>query len=94
MAREWVVIAISPRNAAAFVARDCGDTGPDPTRRFDFIYTHDRSLVVAAARSFLRELLPMPVPALTLPAAPLEETPAPIEPAVAKRSRIGLRTLG
>lgn len=53
---EWVVIVIKPHYAAAFVARDCGDTGPDPHRRFDYIYTHDRDAVIAAARSFLQEL--------------------------------------
>lgn len=54
--REWVVIVVNPHYAAAFVGRDCGDTGPDSQRRFDYFYTHDRDLVVEAGRSFLREL--------------------------------------
>ncbi|MCW2525067.1 MAG: Phytochrome-like protein cph2 [Frankiales bacterium] len=54
--REWIVIVISPHYAAAFVARDCGDTGPDSQRRFDYFYTHNRDAVVEVGRSFLREL--------------------------------------
>jgi EAL domain-containing protein (putative c-di-GMP-specific phosphodiesterase class I) len=56
LAQEWVVIVVKPHYAAAFVARDCGDTGPDGDRRFDYIYTHDRDAVIAAARSYLQEL--------------------------------------
>jgi len=58
LASEWVVIVVKPHYAVAFVARDCGDTGPDSERRFDFIYTHDRDAVVAAARSFLQAVPP------------------------------------
>lgn len=54
--QEWVVIVVEPHYAAAFVARDCGDTGPDSQRRFDYFYTHNRDLVIAAARSFMQEL--------------------------------------
>ena len=53
LAQEWIVILLSPHYAAALVARDCGDTGPDRDRRFDFAYTHDRHLVILAAHSFL-----------------------------------------
>ena len=56
LGREWVVIVINPHYAAAFVARDCGDTGPDQERRFDFIYTHNRDAVILAGRTFLKEL--------------------------------------
>ena len=56
LGREWVVIVINPHYAAAFVARDCGDQGPDLDRRFDFIYTHDRDAVILAGRTFLKEL--------------------------------------
>ncbi len=54
--QEWVVIVLSPHIAAALVARDCGDTGPDSQRRFDFIYAHDRDVVIEAARSFIQDL--------------------------------------
>ena len=55
---EWNVLVIGPHQAAALVARDLGDTGPERERRFDFALTHDRDLIVAAARSLLRCLAP------------------------------------
>jgi DICT domain-containing protein len=55
---EWNVIVVGPHQAAALVARDLGDTGPERERRFDFAITHDRDLVVAAARSLLRTITP------------------------------------
>jgi EAL domain-containing protein (putative c-di-GMP-specific phosphodiesterase class I) len=55
---EWDVIAVGPHFAGALVARDCGDSGPDLMRRFDFVITYDRDLVVEAARSLLTVLAP------------------------------------
>ena len=55
---EWNVIVISPNFAGAFVARDLGDTGPDPERRFDFFLTYDRELVRSAAVPLLARILP------------------------------------
>jgi EAL domain-containing protein (putative c-di-GMP-specific phosphodiesterase class I) len=55
---EWDLVVIGPNFAAALVARDCGDTGPDDQRRFDFVMTHDRELVVRAAEPLLRRLVP------------------------------------
>jgi EAL domain-containing protein (putative c-di-GMP-specific phosphodiesterase class I) len=55
---EWNVIVVGPHQAAALVARDLGDDGPEGERRFDFALTHDRALVVEAARSLLRWLTP------------------------------------
>jgi DICT domain-containing protein len=52
---EWIVMVINPHYAAAFVARDCGDDGPDGDRRLDFIFTHNRDAVIAAARCYLQE---------------------------------------
>jgi hypothetical protein len=43
---------------AARAARDCGDDGPDADRRFDFVITHDRDLVIRAAQPLLDRLLP------------------------------------
>jgi hypothetical protein len=59
---EWNVIVIGPHQAAALVARDLGDSGPDRDRRFDFAITHDRELVAEAARSLLRWLAPVRPP--------------------------------
>jgi DICT domain-containing protein len=55
---EWNVIVVGPHRAAALVARDLGDDGPESERRFDFALTHDRALVVEAARSLLGWLAP------------------------------------
>jgi EAL domain-containing protein (putative c-di-GMP-specific phosphodiesterase class I) len=64
---EWNVIVVGPHQAAALVARDLGEERPDGERRFDFALTHDRALVVEAARSLLRWLTPaaQPAPVLT-----------------------------
>ncbi|WP_203828401.1 sensor domain-containing phosphodiesterase [Actinoplanes palleronii] len=56
---EWNVIVVGPHRAAALVARDLGDTGPEADRLFDFALTHDRRLVVAAARAMLHRLAPV-----------------------------------
>ncbi len=50
---EWNVIVLSPHFSAAFVGRDLGDEGPDESRRFEFAITHDRALVIDAARTLL-----------------------------------------
>ncbi|HET6531168.1 MAG TPA: EAL domain-containing protein, partial [Actinoplanes sp.] len=55
---EWNVVVVGPHQAVALVARDLGDTGAERDRRFDFAVTHDRALVVEAARSLLRWLAP------------------------------------
>lgn len=62
---EWNVIVIGPHLAAALVARDLGDGGPEPERRFEFALTHDRELVATAARSLLRFLAPARANVLT-----------------------------
>jgi EAL domain-containing protein (putative c-di-GMP-specific phosphodiesterase class I) len=56
---EWTVIVVSPHHAAALIARDIGDTGPDLERRFDYVLTHDRELVVDAARLLLERVVPV-----------------------------------
>jgi EAL domain-containing protein (putative c-di-GMP-specific phosphodiesterase class I) len=59
---EWNVIVVGPHRAAALVARDLGDDDrPDQERRFDFALTHDRALVLEAARSLLPWLAPAPM---------------------------------
>jgi EAL domain-containing protein (putative c-di-GMP-specific phosphodiesterase class I) len=56
---EWNVIVVGPHFAGALVARDLGDTGPDCDRRFDYVLTYDRGLVLRAARSVARWLAPV-----------------------------------
>ena len=52
------MIVIGPHFAGALVAQDRGDTGPDAAREFDFTITHDRELVIDAARTLLHTLIP------------------------------------
>ncbi|HET9691989.1 MAG TPA: EAL domain-containing protein [Acidimicrobiales bacterium] len=54
LAAEWDVVVVGPHFAGALLARDRGDDGPDRERRFDYVITHDRALVLRAARSMLR----------------------------------------
>jgi len=53
LCHEWNVIVVGPNYTGALVARDLGETGEDRHRRYDHIVTHDRDLVVEAARSLL-----------------------------------------
>jgi EAL domain-containing protein (putative c-di-GMP-specific phosphodiesterase class I) len=50
---EWTVVVVGAHYAGALIARDLGDGGPDQDRRYAFRVTHDRRLVLAAARSLL-----------------------------------------
>lgn len=68
LADEWTVVVIGPHYSAALIARDCGDSGPDRSRRFDYFITHDRPLVLAAATALMSRLLPARPP--PLPAQP------------------------
>jgi hypothetical protein len=59
LAGEWDVVVIAPHFAAAFVARDLGDTpDEDMARRFDFCLTYDRDLAIEAARGLLARVAP------------------------------------
>jgi diguanylate cyclase (GGDEF)-like protein/PAS domain S-box-containing protein len=54
LAGEWDLVVVGPHFAGAVLARDLGDGGPDAQRRFDYVVTYDRELVLAAAASLLR----------------------------------------
>lgn len=56
LVREWTVTVIGPHYAGALIARDLGDQGRDHDRRFEFVVTHDRELVLAAARSLMSRI--------------------------------------
>jgi EAL domain-containing protein (putative c-di-GMP-specific phosphodiesterase class I) len=56
LAEEWTVTVIGPHYAAALIARDLGDTGPDHDRRFQFAVTYDRDVVLGAARSLMARI--------------------------------------
>jgi EAL domain-containing protein (putative c-di-GMP-specific phosphodiesterase class I) len=53
---EWDVVVLGPHFAGAFVARDLGDYGADDARRFEYIVTYDRNLVVAAATRLISRI--------------------------------------
>ena len=59
LAREWDVVVIGPHFAGALVARDLEDDGPDLLRRYAFAITHDREVVLQAARALLRRVTPV-----------------------------------
>lgn len=63
LTHEWDIVVVSPHFAAAFSARDLGDSGGhDMDRRFDFQLTHDRDLAVRAARSLMARIEPLGAP--------------------------------
>lgn len=55
---EWSTVVVGAHYAGALVARDLGDTGPEHLRRFDYALTHDRGLVLDAAHTLMRRVLP------------------------------------
>lgn len=57
LSREWTVTVVGPHYAAALIALDLGDDGPDHDRRFEFTVTHDRDLVLEAARSLMARIV-------------------------------------
>lgn len=59
LAGEWVVVVVGPHFSGALIAKDLGDTGPDRDRRFEFVITHDRDLVLDAARSLFDRIAPV-----------------------------------
>jgi EAL domain-containing protein (putative c-di-GMP-specific phosphodiesterase class I) len=56
---EWDVVVVSPHFAAALVARDLGDDGPESERRFDHAVTYDRDLVMDVARDLMHRVEPL-----------------------------------
>jgi diguanylate cyclase (GGDEF)-like protein/PAS domain S-box-containing protein len=69
---EWDLVVLGPHFAAALLARDLGDTGPDLDRTFEFALTYDRDTVVRAAHGLLSRVAPR----ATSPAAPARPAPA------------------
>ena len=55
---EWDVVVLGPHFAAALLARDLGDTGPDLQRTFEYALTYDRDTVVRAAIALLTRVAP------------------------------------
>ena len=51
--QEWTALVLAPHFASVLSARDLGDGGPDMERRFSYVLSHDRDLVVTLARALL-----------------------------------------
>lgn len=55
---EWDVVVLAPHFAAALLARDLGEQGPDHDRTFEFAVTFDRDAVISAAHGLLSRVAP------------------------------------
>src|ERR671933_139124 len=65
---EWDLVVLGPHFAAALLARDLGDTGPDLERTFEFALTYERDTVVRAAHGLLSRVVPrVAVPPAAVP---------------------------
>ena len=51
---EWSVVVIGPHYAGALIARENDGPATDMDRSFDYVVTHDRGLVIAAARTLMQ----------------------------------------
>ena len=60
IADEWTVTVVGPHDAAALIARKRTDveTDIDDEEVFEYVITHDRETVIAAARSLMQYLQP------------------------------------
>jgi EAL domain-containing protein (putative c-di-GMP-specific phosphodiesterase class I) len=56
---EWNVICVGPHFAGGLIASDMGDEGPDSERRFRFVNTRDRDVVVRAGRALMLRVTPL-----------------------------------
>ncbi|NYJ07994.1 EAL domain-containing protein [Petropleomorpha daqingensis] len=78
---EWDVVVLGPHFAAALLARDLSDDGPDLERTFEYALTYDRDTVVRAAAALLSRVAPaVGGPRPTLPA------PVPVRDPVLERA--------
>ncbi len=104
---EWDVAVIGPHFAAALLARDLGDTGPDRQRSFEFALTYDRDVVTAAARVLISRVVapaavapvageqgPVGAPASTAPTALGVLPPTSVEGEVLLRRALAASTAG
>ncbi|MCW2968050.1 MAG: diguanylate cyclase [Solirubrobacteraceae bacterium] len=62
LAGEWNVAVLGSHFAAALVARDLGDSGPDRLRRFEFALTFERDTVIDVVHSLLARVTAKRVP--------------------------------
>ena len=77
---EWDLVVVGPHFAAALLARDLGDVGPDLERSFEYALTYDRDTVVQAANASSRGSCPGCRPDRTRRAASAARRPDPRGP--------------
>jgi EAL domain-containing protein (putative c-di-GMP-specific phosphodiesterase class I) len=53
---EWQIAVVGPHFAACLVARDLGDDDPDMQRRFEFVLSHNRDLVISVATALISRI--------------------------------------
>ena len=51
---EWTVTVVGAHDAAALIAKEVDCAPGDTTPLFDYVITHDRDTVIAAARSLMQ----------------------------------------
>jgi len=86
------VAVVAPHFAAALLARDLGDAGPDLERTFEYALTYRRDTVVRAANTLLSRVAPR-LPAPRQVPHP-QHQPAPAVPAqAAQRPRTACPSL-
>lgn len=56
----WAVHVLGPYFSGALIGRDLGDTGKEHERRFEFVLTYQRDLVIRSAQTLLRRIAPLP----------------------------------
>lgn len=88
---EWDVVVLAPHFAAALLARDLGDDGPDAGRTFEFALTYDRDAVVAAARSLMSRMLRSRQPDLPVSPSLPEAVLPPAHPGIDAAGEATLR---
>ena len=72
---EWDITVIGPHFAAALLARDLGDDGPDMERTFEYALTYRRETVVAATNAILARVVPKATSSHPAATAPADQPP-------------------
>ncbi len=79
LAHESAALVMTPHFAAGFVSRDVNNPG-EATDLLDYVFTHDREVVIAAGRAFLEQLDPAVAGAPTAESRAMQEEVPPPRP--------------
>ena len=83
LAGEWTVIVVGPHVSLALIARDLGDAGADADRRFEYVLTDDRDLILRAGRALMLRIAAEPPFRASVGSFPMMGT-AGFEPATSR----------